>query len=68
MKVLIIYTNICIPAPLYHSQHIVKPAYWSYGGDGESEELRMVNFAIPLHTLNPNKQVKLYTNSSAKFA
>ncbi|XP_073980377.1 uncharacterized protein isoform X3 [Rhodnius prolixus] len=29
-------------APLYHSQHIVKPAYWSYGGDGESEELRMM--------------------------
>uniref|UniRef100_T1I9V3 FERM domain-containing protein n=1 Tax=Rhodnius prolixus TaxID=13249 RepID=T1I9V3_RHOPR len=45
--------------PLYHSQHIVKPAYWSYGGDGESEELRMVNFAIPLHTLNPNKQMKM---------
>ncbi|KAF6205388.1 hypothetical protein GE061_019559 [Apolygus lucorum] len=45
-------------APLYHSQHVVKPTTWSYGCDNDMDEHRIVNFAVPLHTLNPSKEVK----------
>ncbi|KAL1131227.1 hypothetical protein AAG570_010845, partial [Ranatra chinensis] len=36
-------------APLYHSQHAVKPALWNYGtpNDDERETLRIVNLTFP---------------------
>lgn len=52
-------------APLYHSQHVVRPAIWSYGGESDQEEPRMVNFAIPLHTLSQSsRQVKANGNGT----
>lgn len=52
-------------APLYHSQHIVRPAVWSYGPETDQNEPRMVNFAIPLHTLSQSsRQIKANGNGT----
>nr|XP_018902965.1 PREDICTED: FERM and PDZ domain-containing protein 4 isoform X2 [Bemisia tabaci] len=42
-------------APLYHSQHAVRPARWSYATGSDSEDERLTSFAInPPYA--PNKQ------------
>lgn len=49
-------------APLYQSQHAVRPAYWSYGVD--SDELRCANFTVspPYHPVTPVCHVSYFIN------